>query len=228
VNPFFYAAFLGSRAMRHALRGADTEAAHLVGELARVASDLQSNQLAAAQSLLGAWMAFVACDWEPVGRIGSAAAVNSNFATEAGWVMVHAAAAGNLGEDLDAAIGALDASPLIGEVTTRLRTIAAAARAERLGRAEEADVGFQPAREWLLEHGDLLYGHLAGLLWSELAGGRRPEAAAAGAAADEFFAERGAAPFVTAYRAAFVHGPPPGPQAQPRSEGSQTPEMQPR
>jgi hypothetical protein len=178
--------------------------------------------------LLDAWMAFLACDWPSVARIGSAAAVNSNFATDAAWVMVNAAAAGNLADDLDAAIAALDASPLVGEVTTRLRTIAAAARADRLGHGEEADAGFQVAREWLLEHGDLLYGHLAGLLWSELAAGRRPEAAAAGAEAQAFFAERGALPFVTAYRAAFAHGTPSAAEPHPVAEASPAPEMQPR
>jgi class 3 adenylate cyclase len=227
MNPFFGAAFLGARAMRQALRGADAEAARLAVESARVASDFQSNQLVAAQSLLDAWMAFLACDWRSVGRIGSAAAVNSNFATDAAWVMAMAAAAGNLGDDLDAAIAALDASPLVGEVTTRLRTIAPAARADRLGHGEEADAGFGPAREWLLEHGDLLYGHFAGLLWSELAAGRRPEAAAAGAEAHAFFAERGALPFVNAYRAAFVHGDSPAPRAEPMAEPSPAPEMQP-
>jgi hypothetical protein len=113
-------------------------------------------------------------------------------------------------------------------VTTRLRTIAAAARADRLGHGEEAEGGFQVAREWLLEHGDLLYGHLAGLLWSELAAGRRPEAAAAGAEAQAFLAERGALPFVTAYRAAFVHGTPSAAEPRPVAEASPAPEMQPR
>jgi hypothetical protein len=214
--------------MRHGLRGDGAEAEKLAVELDRVASDLQSNQLVAAQSLLGAWMAFLACDWQSVAGIGAVAAVNSNFATEAAWIMANAAAAANLGVDLDAAIAALDASPLTGEVTTRLRTIAVAARAHRVGRADEADAGFQLAREWLLERGDLLYGHLAGLLWSELAAGRRPEAAAAGAAADTFFAARRATPFVTAYRAAFVHGTLAATVAEPIAEASNAPEMQPR
>jgi hypothetical protein len=214
--------------MRHALRGDRQDGERLLAETRPAISNLQSNQLEAAQGLLDGWMAVLSCDWESVATHAAAPSVNSNFASEAGWVMAVAAAAGNLGEDLDAAIRALEESTLAGAVTDRVHSAAVAARSARQGRWDEAHAGFELSRDWLLEHGDLTYGHLAGLLWSLLTADRRPEAAAASAAADAFFAERGAMPFVAAFRAAFVPGEALGSRAESTRDAPAAAEIRPR
>ena len=229
IYPFYRAAFARSRAMRAGLRGDREAAERHLAQAQRDSAELQSNQMVAAVALLRAWVAFFVNDWPMVGRLGPGAAVNSNFSSEAGWVMACAATAGDLAADLDAAIATLAESSLTGAVTDRLHMAASAAHAARHGRWDAAHAGFQEAVDWLLEHGDLTYGHLAGLMWNELTGGRRPEAAAAGSAAETFFAERGGRPFVDGYRAAFIHASP-GARAtvEDAERPPSTPEMQPR
>jgi hypothetical protein len=81
---------------------------------------------------------------------------------------------------------------------------AEAGQLARLGRIDEARAGFRRAVGLFHEGGDLLSEATIGLNWGLLAGGRDPEAAAAEKAAEAFFTERGAAPMLADYRAAFV------------------------
>ena len=84
------------------------------------------------------------------------------------------------------------------------------AQAARQGRWDEARALYRRALELRERTGELLGVALCGLEWGALAGDRDPEAAAAAAAGQAFFAERDALITVDRYRAAFV---PAGPDA---------------
>ena len=137
-------------------------------------------------------------------RLALEAGKNSNFGREGPDLAAFAAVAGNLTAELAQAIATLRAWPSPGRLVAAHLAAAEAGQAARDGRWDEARAAYRTALE-LLRHGsDLLGEARAGLAWGMLAGDRDPEAAAAGAAAEQFFADRGASAVVAAYRAAFV------------------------
>ncbi len=204
VAPFYGAAFANVRATLAALRGDRKGAAALMARANEIISQLDS-QMATAAGLMGeAVIASCGGDWEVAARLALEAGKNSNFGHEGPDLAAFAAVAGNLTAELAQAIATLRAWPSPGRLVAAHLAAAEAGQAARDGRWDEARAAYRTALE-LLRHGsDLLGEARAGLAWGMLAGDRDPEAAAAGAAAEQFFADRGASAVVAAYRAAFV------------------------
>jgi class 3 adenylate cyclase/tetratricopeptide (TPR) repeat protein len=227
VTPFYAAAFHSSRAVRVALRGDLAEAERIHEDVVRLAGTLQSQQLDAYLHRERMWLRLIAGRWEEAVVEGRLAAANSNFTVDSWWIVSVAAVAGNLPEALDEAIGGFEDSGMPGPSTDALQRAAMAGRAARLGDMETAHALYREGRGKLRDGGELLFAHLAALLWSRLAGSTDPEARQAGEEAEEFFAERGAVEFVKTFDAAFVRGQAaadPGAQEgrQPIREGTTT------
>ena len=204
LSPYAQMSFAGTRSQLAALHG-DEEVADAEQAKAEVAAaTLDSLAVTGALAFSDAFRALWRGEWASAARNGLTASPDFNAATDGAALAAHAAIAGDLQEDLLQALKTLRASPLRAR-----QSIAAIAHAEgglaaREGRWDEARVGYRQALELRRQAGHLLEEALTGLEWGALAGDREPEAAAAAAAGDAFFAERGAAAAVERYRAAFV------------------------
>jgi tetratricopeptide (TPR) repeat protein len=206
VTPFYAVAFHSSRAVRVALRGDLDEAERIHAEAVRLAGMLQSQQMDAYLHRERMWLRFFAARWEEVVAEGRVAAANSNFTVDSWWIVSLAAAAGNLPEALDEAITGFDGSGMPGPTTDALQRAAMAGRAARQGDMDTAHALYRESLATLRDGDELLFAHLAGLLWSRLAGGADAEAQRAGEAAEEFLAARGAASLVRTFDVAFQRG----------------------
>ncbi len=203
-NPFFLGWYASIRSGLAAVRGdeelADAERAKARAHL----SALDSGTVSMARALAEGYRAFWRGEWAAAARSGLIATADTSFATDGASIAVHAAIAGDLPEDLLQVLEKLHARPHRAR-----RIIAAIANAEaglaaREGRWEEARAGFRRALELRRQANDPLEEALTGLTWGALAADADPGAAAAGAAGEAFFSERGAGAMVTTFRSAFV------------------------
>jgi class 3 adenylate cyclase len=205
---FYQIAYLGARAMRAALRGDLAGAERQAEQATELLGEVQSMQSEAYVELIWTHLRFAGARWAEAIEHGRQAGANSNFAMDAWWITVNAAAAADDRRALAEAIeGLLSPIAFPGPSRDALHAAATAALAAREGRWDDVHSGIAPAVAQLTAMGSLFYAALASLLWDALAGERDPDAAEAGRAAVAFFEERGAGSFVERYRAAFV---PPG------------------
>ncbi|MDH4334355.1 MAG: AAA family ATPase [Chloroflexota bacterium] len=204
VPPFYALWFITLRARLAGLRGDLAGAAAGRARAAQLRTQLDSQMVTAGGNLQDAFVAFLAGDWPAAARQALESAVDPNFGTDGPDVAAAAAVAGNLGDELAEAIRLLRDVQGGGRWTAAILTTAEAGQAARQGRWDEARAGYRRALEARHDIGDLLGEALGGLAWGMLASDRDPEAAAAGAAAERFFTERGGAATVATYRAAFV------------------------
>jgi len=203
-EPFYEAAFGQSRAALAAVRG-DVEEAEAQGAgMEAVAATMDSQMLAASVAFNRAWRSLFAAKWLDASRSGMEAARDSNFIVDGATFAAHAAVAGDLRDELATAIDRLRTSPFQGRVTEAALMAAEAGLAAREGRWDEARAGYRHAMDMLERTGNLLERAITSLEWGALDGERDPEAQAAGAAGEAFFAERDAGVVVERYRAAFV------------------------
>jgi class 3 adenylate cyclase/tetratricopeptide (TPR) repeat protein len=201
---FFQAWFAGQRATLGALHG-DIEAAEVeAAKMKAMAATMESQMVAAAVALTGATLKFVAADWGEASRLAMEAAQDFNFVDEASTLAAHAAVAGDLRDDLAAAIDQLRQSPFRGRSTQAAMIGAEAGFAAREGQWDEARAGYRQAIETLEQTGYLQEKAITSLEWGALAGDRDPEAQAAGAWGEAYFLERDAGLLVERYRAGFV------------------------
>ena len=204
VAPFYGAAFANVRATLAALRGDREGAAALMARANEIAAQLDS-RMATASGLMGeADIASCGGDWDLAARLALEGGKDSNFGVEGPDVAAFAAVAGNLTAELAQAIAMLRAWRSPGRLVAAHLAAAEAGQAAREGRWDEARAAYRTALELLHNGSDLLGEARAGLAWGMLAGDRDPEAAAAGAAGEKFFADRGGSATVAVYRAAFV------------------------
>jgi hypothetical protein len=154
--------------------------------------------------LLHAEMANVQGDWPTAARRGLAAAANVNFVLDGALCAAHGGVAGDLRDELRAAIEVHRGSPLPGALTEAALTAAEAGLAAREGRWDEADAGYRRALDAFHASGYRVTEAWINLEWGALAGSRSADAAAAAEAGAAFFINRGAASVVERYRAAFV------------------------
>jgi len=204
VPPFFALWFASLRARLAALRGDRAGAAAELAKSNEIGSQLDSQIVTAGGRFQEAFLAYFAGDWPAAARQALESATDANFIVEGPDLAAAAAVAGNLGGELAQAIRILRDVQSVGRLTTAILAAAEAGQAARQGRWEEARAGYRHALQTKHDAGDLLGEALGGLAWGMLAGDRDPEAAAAGAAAEQFFTERDGAATVAAYRAAFV------------------------
>ncbi len=204
ISPFYQAAFASLRATLAALRGDQEAAATWLAREREVAAQLESVMVTAAMALTEAYCATLAGDWTTGAQKALESGTNSNFSVEGPDIAAMAAVAGDLPGELTRAIEMLRAAEYQGRVTAASIAAAEAGQTARAGRWEDARLGYRRAQELQREAGDQFGEGMAGLAWGMLAGSQDPEAAAAGAAAEAFFSERGSAAMVAAYRAAFV------------------------
>ena len=219
LHPFYQVAFAEVRAILAALRGDTVEADAQMALSAAAAPQLDSQLVTASEVLTRAYCCLYRGEWARSAEGGLVAGKDQNFAEDGPRVASLAAIAGSLGPELAAAITALAESPRQGRLQAAALVAAKAGQVARSGRLEDARAGFREALGAYRDGGDLLDEALAGLTWGLLAGGRDPEAAAAEAAAEAFFNERGAAKMLADYRTAFVPvGAEAGAAATPRAE----------
>jgi class 3 adenylate cyclase/predicted ATPase len=213
IPVFYTATFASIRATGAALVGDRDEAAHQLALAADASAQLESRMMNAALAVSEAWCALFRGDWEAAARRGLDAGTDQNFAVEGPDAAADGAIAGNLLDELAQAIAMLAEVFSYGSLTEAALLAAKAGQAARQGRWDEAHAGYRRAIDLRHAAGNLLGEARAGLAWGMLAGDRDPEAAAAGAAAERFFSERGGAATVAAYRAAFVPVQPDAPAA---------------
>ena len=204
VPPFYQAGFASVRSLRAALGGDLERSAAEAARAEAAAGALQSIMVEAAVDLTRGELAFFQGNWSRAARLALAAAQNNNFVLEGAVCAAHAAVAGDLRDDLRAAIEVHRRSPLQGRITAAGLAAAQAGLAAREGRWEEVHVGYRSALDAIHESGYRVEEALTGLEWGELAGSRDPDAQTAGAESAAFFTGRGAAAVVDRYRAAFV------------------------
>jgi hypothetical protein len=181
----------------------------------------------AALELLRGQLAFFQGDWPTAAKLTLASTENSNFVLDGAIWAAYAAAAGDLREELRAAIAVDRGSPYQGRMTNAAIAAAQAGLAAREGRWDEVHTGYRTALDAINESGYFIYEAMTGLEWGMLAGSRDPEALDAGEAGAAFFADRGAAVVVERYRAAFVpvsEGPSATPSL-PEPVGSEVPSL---
>ncbi len=203
-HAFNQASFANIRSLLASVRGdlelADAEQA----AAAAAARSLDSQQVTASLALTDAYRNTLSGDWAAALHSGLLAATDSNFTTEAAALAVHAAVGGDLHDDLPRVVAALQASPY----RTRLSNAAIAnvegGLAAREGRWDEARIGYRQALGLRRQAGNLLEEAITGLEWAALAGAADSEAAAAGAAGEAFFVERGGGEAAERFRAAVV------------------------
>ncbi|MEO6060015.1 MAG: adenylate/guanylate cyclase domain-containing protein [Candidatus Limnocylindria bacterium] len=219
-HAFWRGGFAYARSVRAALRGNDAEADAQMRVLEEIHGSLQSPMVDASGLNVQAWIEFARAQWTDAARDGLAAAADFNQTVEGGTVAAHAAAAGGLRDELEAAIGAI----------TRLRDVAGAppilaqaraALAARDGRWAEARAGYQEAMDLHAVTGSWTDHATTALEWGEMGRGHDDTAAVAADLAEQFFAERGARTFVERYRTGFV--PVPAPAAAPKPARAPSP-----
>jgi class 3 adenylate cyclase/tetratricopeptide (TPR) repeat protein len=201
---FFQSWFAAQRATLAALRGHVESAEAEAARMEAGAAMMESVMVAAARAMNRAIQRFLAAAWTDATRIALEAARDVNFVDDGATLAAHAAVAGDLGDDLAAAIDALRGSPFHGRSTKAALIGAEAGQAARQGRWDEARAGYRQAIDTLEQTGYLLEKAITSLEWGALGGDRDPEAKAAGAAGEAFFVERDAGVVVERYRAAFV------------------------
>jgi tetratricopeptide (TPR) repeat protein len=216
-SPYYRVGYAGARALRAAMRGDRAEAERQANESIGFSSQLAAAQLGPFHRLVSAWLRLSEGRWTDAVADARAASDNSNFTVEAWWVVGLAAGAGDSRQDLEDALAVLRDPPFRGPVTDALERIVAATLAVRRDPSAGDDHAFGIPHRFLLDNGDLLYGHLGGLLWVGLRSGASPGARAAGEEAATFFAQRGASTFVDTFRARFV------PIAQPAAASAPAP-----
>jgi class 3 adenylate cyclase/tetratricopeptide (TPR) repeat protein len=204
VDTFYQAAFAATRAQLAAILGDPEAASRWAARADEVGALLESEMVTAASALNIGYTHTLAGKWLTGARGGLASGLNANFSVEGPDIAAMAAVAGDLPDELAQALDMLRAAKYQGRVTASSIAAAEAGQAARAGRWEEARVGYRRAQELQRAVGDLVGEAMAGLAWGMLAGDLDPEAAAAGAAAEAFFTERGAGALVSTYRAAFV------------------------
>jgi hypothetical protein len=204
LSSFFEGAFAATRALHAALQGDLEEATAQEARANQAAASLQSAMVSAAMDLLRGQLAFFRGDWPTAARLTLASTENSNFVLDGALWAAFAAVAGDLRDELRAALAVDQGSPSQGRMTSAATAAAEAGLAAREGRWEEVHAGYRSALDAIHESGYFIYEAMTGLEWGMLAGSRDPEALAAGEAGAAFFADRGAGVVVERYRAAFV------------------------
>jgi class 3 adenylate cyclase/predicted ATPase len=204
LSPFFQSSFAATRALHAALQGDLEEATAQVARAERAAVPLESGMVNAALDLLRGQLAFFLGDWPTAAKLTLASTENSNFVFEGAIWAAFASAAGDLREELGAALAIDRGSPYQGRITSGAIAAAEAGLAAREGHWDEVHTGYRSALDAIHESGYFIYEAMTGLEWGMLAGSRDPEALAAGEAGAAFFADRGASVVVERYRAAFV------------------------
>jgi class 3 adenylate cyclase/tetratricopeptide (TPR) repeat protein len=204
LHPFYQVAFAEVRAILAAVRGDRQEADVQLARSASAAPQLDSLLVTAAEAMTESRVALYRGEWARAARRALDAAQEQNFGEDGPQSASFAAVAGGLPDELAAAISILRPNQGKGRMVDASLAAAEAGQAARAGRLDEARAGFRRALDLFHEGGDLLSEAITGLNWGLLAGGRDPEAAAAEKAAEAFFTERGAAPMLADYRAAFV------------------------
>ncbi|MBA3688721.1 MAG: AAA family ATPase [Chloroflexi bacterium] len=204
LHPFYQVAFAEVRALLAAARGDQREADAQRARAAAAVPRLDSVLVTASEAMTDSRVALYRGEWLRSARRGLDGAQDQNFSDEGPHVAAMAAVAGGLPEELAVAITALDARQRRGRMVEAAFVAAQAGQVARSGRLDGARAGFRRALGLFHEGGDVLSEALVGLNWGLLARGHDPEAAAAEKAAEAFFTERGAAPMLADYRAAFV------------------------
>jgi class 3 adenylate cyclase/tetratricopeptide (TPR) repeat protein len=204
LHPFYLVTWAEVRAYLAAVRGDQAEADAQLARSAAAAQQLDSLLVTASEAMAESQVALYRGEWARAARRGLDAAQEQNFGDDGARTASFAAVAGALPDELATAITALGANQQKGRLVEASFTAAEAGQLARSGRLAEARAGFRRALGLFHEGGDLLSEATMGLNWGLLAGGRDPEAAAAEKAAEAFFTERGAAPMLADYRAAFV------------------------
>jgi tetratricopeptide (TPR) repeat protein len=203
-GPFFAGGFAAARALHAAFQGNLDEATAQAARAEGVAVTLESGMVNAALDLLKGQLAYFRGDWPTAAKLALASTENSNFFLEGAIWAGFAAVAGDLRDELRAAIAVGRESPYKGRMTSATIAAAEAGLAAREGRWDEVHTGYRSALDAIHESGYFIYEAMTGLEWGMLAGSRDPEALAAGEAGAAFFADRGATVVVERYRAAFV------------------------
>jgi hypothetical protein len=205
-NPtqYYRSASLGQRAIRAAILG-DLATAHAELQAAiDVAADLQSAAtITAYPALIRAWILLAEGRVVEAAENAELAAVNTNFTMDAGYLAIVAATAAGDRERIERFVAAYREPMWPGAVSDGLLVVAEKLRSLRDGSDGPDDGEMADALRALIDGEDLLYAHLAGLLWRELAPGSAA-ARAAGEAAAASLAERGASAVVDRFRAAVV------------------------
>ncbi|MEP7041181.1 MAG: adenylate/guanylate cyclase domain-containing protein [Chloroflexota bacterium] len=204
LSAFFQGAFAATRALHAALLGDQEEAGAQLALTEKAAATLQSGMVDLALQLLRGQLAFLKGDWQTAARLTLASTENSNFVLEGAIWAAYASVAGDLRDELRAAIAVDQRSPYRGRITGAVTAAAEAGLAAREDRWQEVHAGYERALNAIRESGYFIYEAMTGLEWGMLAGSRDPEALAAAEAGAAFFANRGASVVVDRYRAAFV------------------------
>jgi class 3 adenylate cyclase/predicted ATPase len=205
LGPVFAERFASVRSLLAALRGDLEEATAQEARASQAAASLQSGVVSASQDLLRGQLAFFRGDWPTAAELALASTENSNFVLEGAIWATFAAVAGDLRDELRAALAVGRGSPYQGgRMTDAVIAAGEAGLAAREGRWEEVHAGYRSAVDAIHESGYFIYEAMTGLEWGMLAGSRDPEALTAGEAGAAFFADRGASVVVERYRAAFV------------------------
>jgi hypothetical protein len=203
-GPFFRSGFAAVRSLNAAYRGDLEEATAQAGLAEQAAGSLQSGMVDRALDLVRGQLAFFRGDWATAAKLALVSTENSNFTLEGAIWAAFAATAGDLRDELRAAIAVDRESPYQGRMTSATMAAAQAGLAAREGRWDEVQAGYRSALDAIRESGYFIYEAMTGIEWGMLAGSRDPEALAASEAGAQFFADRGASAVVERYRGAFV------------------------
>jgi hypothetical protein len=204
LSPFFQAGFAGTRALYAAWRGDLEGAAAQLERAERGGAALQSGMVDANRHLLRGQLAFFHGAWPSAAKLALASTENNNFVLEGAIWAAYASVAGDLRDELRAALAVDRGSPYQGRMTNAAIAAAEAGLAAREGRWDEVHAGYRSALDAIHESGYFIYEAMTGLEWGMLAASRDPEALAAAEAGEAFFADRGATVVVERYRQAFV------------------------
>ena len=204
LSPFMQSTFAISRSLHAAYQGNLDEATAQADRADRATAALQSGLADAALKLLRGQLAFLRGEWRTAANLALLSTENSNFVLEGAIWAGYSSAAGDLRDELRAAIAVHRDSPYQGRMTTAMMTAAEAGLAAREGRWHEVHAGYERALGAIHESGYFIYEAMTGLEWGMLAGSRDADALAAAEAGAAFFANRGAGVVVERYRAAFV------------------------
>ncbi len=179
-HAFNQASIASIRSMLASVRG-DEELADTEKEKQdAAAATLDSRQVTAGQALTDAYRTIFRGDWAAAVNGGLLASADSNFTTEAAALAAHAAAAGDLQEDLPRVVAVLRASPFRTRLSNAAIANAEGGLAAREGRWDEARIGYRQALELRRQAGNLLEEAITGLEWAALAADADSEAGAAG------------------------------------------------
>jgi class 3 adenylate cyclase len=204
MTSFHQSSLATIRSQLAALRGDDELADAERAKAHALAANLDSLSVSSELAVSDAYSALWRGEWADAVRSGRDASSDVTGATEGGAIVVHAATAGDLRDDLLQALKTLRDSPWRARLSQAAIANAEGGLAAREGRWDEAKIGYRQALELRRQAGHLVEEAVSGLEWGALAAGCDPEAAAAAASGEAFFAERGGEKAVERYRAAFV------------------------